>query len=442
MLVATGAPAIADTPPTCSAGYVYPWQSQCDMANDTSPAARSTYVLAPPVGTFLTRSDLLNNAGLYGSLGGLQFLWYAEVKNIAVNDGSERWADCVPTQPLSTLTSVAACDGTVRAPANANTVYGDLAKHPVQLSTLYWQGSWIALVCGNFNDVSVPPPVPSISGIKFDDVNQDGLQDNGETGIAGVSFQLTRRSSSVGQPTDPSQVLATETSDSSGRFSFPLEGDGPGAYVVTEVERAGWVPTTPTSQTVVVDPGIGNASLPVSFGDRELPPVAHAVSQAVDQSEPAGAQVTLDSSGSYSPTGSPLSFTWTWWPSGSANGASPTVTFPPGTTTVNLTVSDGIDAVSTSATVTVYPPITAHPIGVSSVEGKAFTGPVATFTDPDPAGAAAEYQASIDWGDGTPVSSGSIAKAAVGTFTVSGSHTYAEEGAPSPTVVISDKTVP
>lgn len=73
------------------------------------------------------------------------------------------------------------------------------------------------------------------------------------------------------------------------------------------------------------------------------------------------------------------------------------------------------------------------------VEGKPF-GPVevATFTDPNPgAHPVGEYSATIDWGDGTPATAGQILEDANGVFHVSGSHTYAEDGAPIITIMVS-----
>ncbi len=73
-----------------------------------------------------------------------------------------------------------------------------------------------------------------------------------------------------------------------------------------------------------------------------LPPVADAgPDQTVEQTSHAGAQVTLDGSGSTDDgLVQPLTYTWTWDGS-SATGVSPSVTFPLGTTTVTLTVDDG-----------------------------------------------------------------------------------------------------
>src|SRR5205085_2628585 len=52
----------------------------------------------------------------------------------------------------------------------------------------------------------------------------------------------------------------------------------------------------------------------------------------------------------------------------------------------------------------------------------------ATFTDPGGAEAVVDYSAGINWGDGTAASTGVITVSG-STFTVKGSHTYAEESA-------------
>ena len=78
------------------------------------------------------------------------------------------------------------------------------------------------------------------------------------------------------------------------------------------------------------------------------------------------------------------------------------------------------------------PPV-ASGTSITETEQTLFTTAVATFNDPS--GSAADYTATIDWGDGSPTSTGTVTGSS-GHFSVSGTHTYAEEtSAPSPFTV-------
>ena len=83
------------------------------------------------------------------------------------------------------------------------------------------------------------------------------------------------------------------------------------------------------------------------------------------------------------------------------------------------------------------PPITGHGMTFSATEGQSFSGPVATVTDGDPGDHAAEYGATIDWGDGT-TTSGTVTGPDGGPYDVNGSHTYAEEGSDTVKVHVTD----
>jgi len=110
-----------------------------------------------------------------------------------------------------------------------------------------------------------------------------------------------------------------------------------------------------------------------------------------------------------------------------------------GTFTISASIDDagGADAsTSSTAAITDYPLI-ASGTTISGTEGSQFSGMAATFVDTDPSGGtASEYATTIDWGDGA-TSSGTVTGGS-GNYTVSGSHTYADEGTFTSTVTIVD----
>ena len=112
-------------------------------------------------------------------------------------------------------------------------------------------------------------------------------------------------------------------------------------------------------------------------------------------------------------------------------------TFPIGTTTVTCTASDSDDtpgAVSGSFTVTVQPTLTVSGTSVSTTEGSSASLVVATGSS---SGTSGSLTASIDWGDGSS-STVSVTPANDGSYSVSASHTYAEEGQNTIHIVVSD----
>jgi PKD repeat protein len=165
-----------------------------------------------------------------------------------------------------------------------------------------------------------------------------------------------------------------------------------------------------------------------------------------DQTTVEGTPVSLDGSVSdprFSPNS--LQYSWVVTRDGAvvAQGTSQDFGFTPddsGTYLATFTATNPAgNSASSTATITVSDaPLTAQAVAVSAVQG-ADTGlvPVATFTDAGVPLAVGAYTALIGWGDGTPATAGTITFAG-GVFTVSGSHTYAEEGSFPVTLTVLD----
>src|SRR5262249_17745264 len=79
---------------------------------------------------------------------------------------------------------------------------------------------------GNFH-------VISISGVKFNDNNGNGVRDAGDEGLSGWTIQLVQGG----------VVVDTRTTGADGSYSFA--NLGPGTYTIQEVQQTGWTQTAP-----------------------------------------------------------------------------------------------------------------------------------------------------------------------------------------------------
>jgi hypothetical protein len=103
---------------------------------------------------------------------------------------------------------------------------------------------------------AAPGQPTSISGMKFDDLNANGVKDPGEPGIAGWIINLT------------GPVNETTTTDSSGDYLFaPL---APGTYSVSEQSVAGWSQTAPPFGTYTITLALNQTSSGNDFGNRRF----------------------------------------------------------------------------------------------------------------------------------------------------------------------------
>jgi hypothetical protein len=97
----------------------------------------------------------------------------------------------------------------------------------------------------------------SISGQKFEDLNQNGVKDTGEPGLANWDIELR---DNVGT------LLATDTTDATGDYGFIMLTNG--NYYVSEVQQAGWVQTAPGSVYHTVNLVGGTAYPNRDFGNK------------------------------------------------------------------------------------------------------------------------------------------------------------------------------
>jgi hypothetical protein len=81
--------------------------------------------------------------------------------------------------------------------------------------------------------------------------------------------------------------------------------------------------------------------------------------------------------------------------------------------------------------------LSSTPQTVAGVAGTSFTGQVASFSDGNPVGASTDFSATINWGDGTATTPGTITSRD-GSYIVSGSHLYTEAATYPVTVTIDD----
>lgn len=119
------------------------------------------------------------------------------------------------------------------------------------------------------------------------------------------------------------------------------------------------------------------------------------------------------------------------------NFTTPSTVTEPVTVTITDTITGAAVTVDSTATITPAPiNLTAKNFVVSG--GVAFSGTIATFTDSDPRTNPGFYTATINWGDGTPNTTGTIT--GTNPFTVTASHTFASfQNIDLVTVTITDK---
>ena len=110
---------------------------------------------------------------------------------------------------------------------------------------------------------------------------------------------------------------------------------------------------------------------------------------------------------------------------------------------VTVTLVDSTDPPGTPATVVNSgaivddAPITTSSVDFTESRGASFSTDVATFTDGNPYAASSSLSATINWGDGTAATAGTVTEGANSVFHVLGTHSYAQSGTFAVTVNVS-----
>jgi PKD repeat protein len=151
-----------------------------------------------------------------------------------------------------------------------------------------------------------------------------------------------------------------------------------------------------------------------------------------------GTAVSFNGGGSSDPDGDALTYAWSFGDGTTGTGPAPSHTYADnGAYTVALTVTDArgaaSSAVTTTATIANVAPVVTLPANQTATAASPYSL-TATFSDPGVNDSPWGY--SIDWGDGTAPTAGTVTSQ---TAAVTASHTYAVAGTDTVRVTVTDK---
>ncbi|MEK7264040.1 MAG: SdrD B-like domain-containing protein, partial [Bacteroidota bacterium] len=100
-------------------------------------------------------------------------------------------------------------------------------------------------------------PIGNISGMKFKDVNGNGIKDAGETGLANWKIKIN------------GTYIDSVLTDATGNYSFIITQAG--TFLVAEVQQNGWSQTMPVGGTYSLSFTNGNSYTNIDFGNKTVP---------------------------------------------------------------------------------------------------------------------------------------------------------------------------
>jgi len=236
----------------------FPWANQEALRNETNAELRATYIIDSPSGTTLPRSLFLSEpyVGFYEKEGfDRNFLTWAPLSS--VDDSymaTHNWTGCPKEIQVPVSPGYSYCSPSAVKLESSKRISEEVLKGP--LTGFKWGDDFLSDICGNWapaNEAAKEGPMPTISGLKYEDLNANGKRDSGEPGLSGWKIELLYEGKHV----------ATTTTGVGGAYSFQLDANTPpigaGTYTLKEESREGWHQ----------EEAPGPVSVPYGAGDHE-----------------------------------------------------------------------------------------------------------------------------------------------------------------------------
>lgn len=201
------------------------WPNEQAMVD--SATFRSTFVADPGRGSLWDRASLISQHGAYYRGRGFGNILAWAPRTVYDPGAAANWAGCgaLAGQALGSCP-----DG---QPLHQRAIGFALAD--TRMTSFAWDGSFIALACGNFSERQVVGPTPTIAGKKFEDINGDGTREPGEPGLGGWTIELYQNGA----------LLTSTTTDANGDYQFSLDANhlaiSSENFKLREVQQPGWV---------------------------------------------------------------------------------------------------------------------------------------------------------------------------------------------------------
>ena len=254
----------------------------------------------------------------------------------------------------------------------------------------------------------------AVSGVVYNDLNDDGVQDNGEGGLQNWVVQLYNGST---------LVATSSPTDSNGNYS--ISGVAPGTYTLREVPQTGYTQTAPAAPgTFSVTITAGGSVTGDNFGN--IAPVLTGIAVTpVDPSVPQGFAEQFTATGTYSNDSTANLTSQVTWASATPTTATITTAgLATGVATGTATISATLNGVSGSTALTVTAPLASIAVtpadpSVAAGRSQQFTA-TGTFAD----NSTEDLTGLVTWTSDTPSvatisSSGLAAGVATGPATIS-----------------------